>query len=150
MTAQVAAAITAESGKPVGLGKMPRSDDGVTPVLPPYHILYSIDSTFDGAPFTDENEDAHLVYQVTSVSGPDPEIPQSGGDQTQTEWLADKARIALLGRNPTTGAWLHNITAPGYQCMSRGIDIEPGAVPDPADGIMSYVQRFRFDLTPTT
>jgi hypothetical protein len=151
VTAQVAAVLSAASGgKPVGRGRLPRAEDGVTPVEPPYYVLYSLDSLFDGAPLADENEDAHLVYQVTSVSGPTTAVPQSGGDEDQVEWLADKARTGILGRDPSTGLWLHAMTVPGWKCMGRSPDIEPGAVSDPADGIITYVQRFRLDWTPIT
>jgi hypothetical protein len=150
VTDQVAEILTAASGKPVGRARIPTAADGVTPVEPPYYLLYAMDAAVDGAPFADESEDATVVYQVTSVSGPDPDVPNSTGDQSQAEWLADKARTGLLGRNPATGAWLHPLTVPGYQCMGRGLDTEPGAVATPGDGIISYVQRFRFDLTPQT
>lgn len=148
VTLAVAGLLATASGKPVGRGRLPYSQDG-TPIVPPYYVLYSVDTTLDGAPLADANEDASLVYQVTSVSGPDG-TTSGQAFEDQVEWLADTARKAVLGRDPATGLWLHPLTVTGYQCMGRGLDTEPGAVPDPADGIISYVQRFRLDWTPTT
>lgn len=151
VTRMVAAALTAASGgMAVGFGKIPTSADGTTPVVPPYYLLYSLPLSLSGAPYADMNEDASLVYQVTSVSGPDPAIPQSSPTEDQVEWMADKARTGLLGRDPATGLWLHEVAPEGWKCMCRDLDIEPGADSAPADGIISYVQRFRFDLTPLT
>ncbi len=135
--------LTTGSGKPVGRGKQP---DG-NPTN--YYILYRVDRATDGAVFSDLNEDATLVYQVTSVSAPDPTKPDSYGVQEQLEWLEDKARQVLLGRDPVTGRWLHDITATGIKVMARRPDAEPGGTSDPADGIMSSAIRFAFDLTST-
>jgi hypothetical protein len=151
VTRMVAAALTSASGGlAVGRGKIPPSDDGVTPVNPPYYLLYALPLSLSGAPYADMNEDASLIYQVTSVSGPDPSIPQSAGDEDQAEWMADKARTGILGRNPVTGLWLYEVAPTGWRCLCRELDIEPGADSAPGDGIISYVQRFRFDLTPST
>lgn len=149
-TAQIAAILAAHSGKPVGRGRIPSAPDGTTAVVPPYYILYSLPLSLGGAPYADMNEDAYLIYQVTGVSGPDPTVPQSTGAVDQAEWLADKARDAFLGRDPATGLWLHPIVLAGWSCMGRGLDTEPGADSDAPDGIISYVQRFRFDLTPAS
>lgn len=136
-------ALETGSGKPVGRGKRPDgSPDN-------YYILYRVDRTTDGAPYSDLNEDATLVYQVTSVSAPDPDDPDSTGAQSQLEWLEDKARQVILGRDPVTRRWLHDITATGIKVMARRPDAEPGGTPDPTDGIMSSAIRFAFDLTST-
>lgn len=131
------------SGLPVGRAKAPA---GVT--APPYYIVDSIDYLTDGAPLADEHEEADLVYQVTSVSGPDPSKPESAGVLEQVEWMADKARRIVLQRDAATGLWLHPFPLAGYKTRSRSLDIEPGGTNDPADGIISYVQRFRLFLTP--
>jgi hypothetical protein len=101
-----------------------------------------------GAPFADENEDASIVYQITSVSGPNPDVPNSAGSMEQTEWMADKAREVFLARSPATGLWLHQLVVPGVKVMTRSLETEPGGTNDPADAIIGYVQRFRLDLTP--
>lgn len=141
VTQALAALLTAETGMPVGLGRMPKAN-------PPYYLLYSVDTALDGAPFADGNEDISVVYQVTSVSGPDPSIASSSGTLDQAEWLADKARQAILRRDPATGLWAAALDITGAKVMCRELEIEPGGTSDPTDGIISYVQRFRFDLTP--
>ncbi|MGW4270874.1 hypothetical protein ACWEGQ_00550 [Streptomyces seoulensis] len=141
VTAALAALLSAETGKPVGQGHMPKAN-------PPYYILDSVDTSVSGAPFADDNEDLSLVYQVTSVSGPDPKQVSSTGSLDQAEWLADKARWAILRRDPDTGQWAAPLDVPGVRVMCRELETEPGGTSDPADAIISYVQRFRLDLTP--
>jgi len=148
VTLLVASVLAQASGKPVGLGKIPPSPDGTTEVVPPYYILYSIPLMLGGAPLADRNEDAAVTYQVTSVSGPDPRVGQSTSAEDQAEWMADKARTALLGRDPVTGMWLYDVAPPGWKTMCRELDIEPGADSSAGDAIISYVQRFTFYLTP--
>lgn len=143
VTNAVASLLGTVSGLPVGRGKAPVGDPN-----PPYYLLYAMPLEVSGAPFADEHEDASIVYQVTSVSGPDPAHPDSSGDLSQTEWMADKAREAFLTRDPATGLWLHQITIPGVKNWRRSLETEPGGTNDPADAIIGYVQRFRFDLTP--
>lgn len=140
-TTALAGLLATASQKPVGLGRRP---DGAPTH---YYILWRIDRATGGAPFSDLNEDATLIYQVTCVSAPDPADPDSFGTQDQLEWLEDKAREVILGRSTATGVWLHPITVPGIKVMSRLPDVEPGGTPDPTDGIMSSNSRFRFDLT---
>ena len=141
VTKAVAALLAAATNKPVGLGVMPQAD-------PPYYIVYSLDPTFSGAPLADDNEDLSVVYQITSISGPDPTKASSTGSLDQAEWLADKARKAFLERDPATGLWLRELAVAGAKVMCRELETEPGGTSDPADAIISYVQRFRFDLTP--
>lgn len=133
------------TGKKVGEGRRP-DDVG----LSHYYIVYFITRTSDGAPVTDLNEDATLTYQITSVSGPDPTDPDSYGTQDQLQWLDDKARRAVLERNPTTGRWLNDLTAPGIKVMARAHAGEAGETPDPSDAIMSSAQRFTFTVTSTS
>lgn len=142
VTMALSALLASATNLPVGRGSKPAN------TIPPYYLLYALPAEVSGAPFTDRNEDASLVYQVTSVSGPDPAKLESRGVADQAEWMADKARSAILGRDPATGLWLHALTIPGVRVIGRALDIEPGGTNDPSDAIMSYVQRFRFDLTP--
>lgn len=131
---------------PVGKGSIPRAVSGLKD--PPYYVLTVVDATVTGAPYADEHEDMEIVYQVTSVSGPAPGQSGTYGTLEQAEGMADKARQAFLGRAPATGLWLHDLGIPGVSCTCRELEIEPGATNDPADGIISYVQRFRLGLTP--
>lgn len=141
VTMALSALLASATGLPVGRGRKPES------AIPPYYLLYAVPASVSGAPFSDLNEDATLVYQVVSVSGPDPSDPDSHGVADQAEWMADKARTAILGRDPVTGLWLNPLTITGAKVIARSLDTEPGGTNDPSDAIMSYVQRFRFDLT---
>ena len=133
--------LNAATGVPVGRAVMPSG------AQPPYYVLTRVETTVGGAPYPDASEDVSLVYQVTAVSGPLAGRAGSTGTLEQAEGLADKARAAVLGRDPATGQWLHPLTIGGASIMCRELETEPGATSDPADGIISYVQRFRFDLT---
>ena len=144
VTDALLAMLRTATGMPVGDGEIP---EGAT--APPYYILYAVDSTTGGAPFSDLSEDSTLVYQVTCVSGPNPQVANSRGSRGQAEWLADKARLALLARDPVTRQWANPITVPGGRVTGRRPDIEPGGTNDPADAIISYVLRFGLDLTST-
>lgn len=142
VTVALAAMLASATSLQVGRGRQPAN------AAQHYYILYSLDTTTGGPPLADDNDDISLVYQLTSVSGPDPAKPGSSGSVDQVEWMADKARETFLGRDPVTGLWLRTLTVPGAKNTCREIDTEPGATNDPADAIISYVQRFRFDLTP--
>ncbi|MFD8516600.1 hypothetical protein ACFV27_37350 [Streptomyces antimycoticus] len=146
VTNALAALLGAATALPVGKGSIPRTATGFK--APPYYVLTVVDVTADGAPYADEHEDMEVVYQVTSVSGPVPGQSGTYGTLEQAEGMADKARTALLGRDPATGLWLHDLGIPDVSCACRELEIEPGATNDPADGIISYVQRFRLGLTP--
>ncbi|MER5277811.1 hypothetical protein ABT025_18910 [Streptomyces sp. NPDC002809] len=137
----LAALLASTTGFPVGRGRMPDSK-------PPYLLLYSLDGAVSGAPLADENEDASFVYQVTCVSGPDPARPGSTGTVEQAELLADKVKRSILARDASTGQWVTPLTVPGIKVMCREVDVEPGGTNDPGDAIISYVIRFRFNLTP--
>ncbi|WP_030186168.1 hypothetical protein [Streptomyces capuensis] len=145
VTSAVAALLGTATALPVGKGSIPRTSTGFK--APPYYVLAVVDVTVPGAPYADEHEDIEIVYQVTSVSGPVPGQSASYGTLEQAEGLADKARQALIGRDPATGLWLHSIDLTGASCTCRELETEPGATNDPADGIISYVQRFRLGLT---
>ncbi|MFJ1900536.1 hypothetical protein [Streptomyces sp. NPDC088115] len=140
-TAALAALLASATSLPVGRGRMPDAK-------PPYLLLYSLDAVTSGAPLADESEDASYVYQVTCVSGPDPTRPGSTGSVDQAEWLVDKVKRAVLARDTGTGRWVSPIAVPGVSVMCREVDVEPGGTNDPGDAIISYVIRFRFDLTP--
>ncbi|MFI0156229.1 hypothetical protein [Streptomyces lydicus] len=135
--------LAAATSLPVGKSVLPTSPANATA----YYILTPLDSTLSGAPYADMSEDLSLVIQVTSVSAPDKTRPGTAGTLEQAEGLADKARAAFLARNPSTGQWTNALTVAGAACRCRELETEPGAMNDPVDGIISYVQRFRFELT---
>ncbi|MGW2739125.1 hypothetical protein ACWC4D_33610 [Streptomyces sp. NPDC001288] len=140
-TKAVAEMLATVTKMPVGRGQKPQGE-------PPYYLLYSVDASVSGAPFTDLNEDASLVWQVTSVSGPSSGVISSAGFLDQAEWMADAARTAFLARDPATGLWVNSLVVPDYKDICRELETEPGGTSDPTDGIISYVQRFRIDWTP--
>ncbi|MFI0822324.1 hypothetical protein ACH4TX_41875 [Streptomyces sp. NPDC021098] len=146
VTSALVALLGTVTGLPVGRGSIPRTATGFK--APPYYILAVVDVAAAGAPYADQNEDMEIVYQVTSVSGPVPGQSGSYGTLEQAEGMADKARAALLGRDPATGLWLHDLDIPAASVTCRELETEPGATNDPADGIISYVQRYRLGLTP--
>lgn len=134
------------TSKPVGDATIPAV--GTELAAPPYYVQYPMPAVYSGAPLTDLNEDASFVYQWTCVSGPVPGDSKTRGARSQSEWLVDKLRQTLLGRDPGTGAWLHDLNIPGAKVYCRELDSEAGATNDPGDAIISYVIRVRFDLTP--
>ncbi|MCX4885863.1 hypothetical protein [Streptomyces sp. NBC_00847] len=140
-TTALAALLATASGRPVGEGRRPDGDPSS------YYILYFITRTTDGAPFSDLNEDAELTYQVSAVSGPDPDDPDSYGTQDQLQWLDDKARRAILERDPNTRRWINALTVAGCRVTGRRAAGEAGETPDPSDAIMSSAQRFTFTVT---
>lgn len=137
------ALLAAATGKPVGPGRRPDAMEDPSH----YYIVYFITRTTTGAPFADLNEDAELTYQVTSVSGPDPDDADSYGTQDQLQWLDDTARRAVLGRDPATGLWLHEMTVPGARVTGRRPAGEAGETPDASDAIMSSAQRFTLTVS---
>lgn len=137
--------IETATGKRCGLVTVPL--EGTSTVPPPFYVLTPVSNTVHGAPMADMSEDATLVYQVTCVSGPVPGDPSSRGGVDQAEWLADKARTAILGRDLGSRQWLHPLTVAGARCIARRPEIEPGATNLPGDATITYVIRFVFDLT---
>lgn len=145
VTKSLVALLATATGKPVGEGTRPQEMDDPSH----YYIVYFITRTSDGAPYTDLNEDATLTYQITSVSGGDPDDADSYGTQDQLQWLDDHARRAILERTPSTGRWLHDMTIPGVKVIGRAHAGEAGETPDATDAIMSSAQRFTFTVTST-
>ncbi|MGW3401186.1 hypothetical protein [Streptomyces zhihengii] len=137
------ALLAAQAAMPVGRGKAPPDVEH-----PPYYLAYAMGLELVGETLADDHQDASIVLQITSVSGPDPAHPDSGGELSQVEWMADKAREVFLKRDPVTGLWVHPIVVPGVRVYARSLETEAGGTNDPADAIIGYVQRFRFDLTP--
>lgn len=146
VTNAAVALLAGATSLPVGRSVIPKTTSGSGLAAPPYYILTAVGTGTGGAPYPDANEDLTVVYQVTSVSGPTPGQSGTAGTLEQAEGLADKARTAFLARNPA-GGWLHDLTVAGARCICRELETEPGATNDPTDGIISYVQRFRLDLT---
>ncbi|TQE33066.1 hypothetical protein [Streptomyces ipomoeae] len=135
-TTEFTTLVTASTGKPTGTGAVPMA--GGKPVEPPYTVVHALPLTLSGAPFSDLNEDAGTLYQVDCVAR----------QHDQAEWLADKVRTGVLGRDPA-GAWLNALNLPGWTCYARSLDLDAGTDTDAAAGVVSYTLRFRLDWTRT-
>ncbi|MFK8851256.1 hypothetical protein [Streptomyces sp. Ac-502] len=147
VTAAVAQLLAQATGKPVGQITVPINPSTGKAYPPPYTLLYPLDHTTDDRTLADAHQTAVTVYQATCVSGPDPAKPDSRGTAEQAEWLADKARTAMLAR-PADGSpgYANALNLPGVSCYRREADIEAGATSDATDAIITYVIRFRLYL----
>ncbi|MFD6534952.1 hypothetical protein [Streptomyces goshikiensis] len=123
------------TGKPCGIGALPQLAGKAAE--PPYSVVRSLPLTLDGAPFSDLNEDAGTQYQVDCVAR----------SHAQAEWLADRARTGVLGRD-RAGRWLNPLSVPGWSCYARSLVLDAGPEDDPAAVIVAYVIRFQLDWTP--
>ncbi|MFF4409799.1 hypothetical protein [Streptomyces sp. NPDC001404] len=135
VTEALASLLATATGKPCGTGAIPLSATG--PASPPYTVVTPLPLALGGAPFSDLHEDATTVYQVTCVAR----------QHAQAEWLADRVRFAVLGRDPATGAWQHPLPVPGWTCYDRALDLDAGTEADPGADIVSYVIRFQLTWT---
>lgn len=135
VTEALEALLAAATGKPCGTGALPLVEG--RPAEPPYTVVRSLTLTLDGAPFTDLHEDSGTSYQVECVAR----------SHAQAEWLADRVRTGVLGRD-ARGAWLHALTVPGWACYARELGLDAGPEDDPGAVIVSYVIRFQLHWTP--
>ncbi|NUV54555.1 hypothetical protein G6W51_16885 [Streptomyces coelicolor] len=144
VTASLQALLATLTGRPVGVRSIPLDDLG-RPLPPPYTILDPLDHTSDDATLADRHTTAVSNYQATFVSGPNPTDPNSRGGDEQAQWLADKGRKVI--ERPTDGSpgYRHPLTIPGINCWRREAS-EVGGTPDPEDGIITSVIRFRLFL----
>jgi hypothetical protein len=124
--------LTAALDRPVGTARIPDGNPA-----PPYYVVGFAGHAVSGAPYSDLNEDASTVVQITCVAG----------QTNQALWLADRASHAFLDRVPISGQWLHDIPVTGAKVYCREVDSEPGDTSDPSAAIVSYVLRIRLGLT---
>ncbi|MCH0562144.1 hypothetical protein [Streptomyces sp. MUM 2J] len=124
--------LAAGTGRPCGLGVLPRGPDG-QPTAFPYLILDSLPGEFSGPSFGDWQADAAWTYQATSV----------GERADQVQWLGDRVRVVVAGR-------LRNLDVPGMRVIDRELTYDADG--EPVDGsqgsIVTYVQRFTITVTP--
>ncbi|AWK09592.1 hypothetical protein DDQ41_12420 [Streptomyces spongiicola] len=120
------------TGRPCGLGVLPRTADGQAAAFP-YLILDSLPGEFSGPSFGDWQADAAWTYQATSV----------GERADQVQWLGDRVRVVVADR-------LRNLDVPGMRVIDRELTYDADG--EPVDGsqgsIVTYVQRFTITVTP--
>lgn len=133
LTKNLRAALAAATGRPGDVREI-KAD-----TQPPYFILYPVPGGgYSGPPLSKPDADVQTVYQVTSV-GTSPE---------SAEWLADRIRVAMLGRS-TLGSFSTDIDAPnGMSIVDRTPDGGPGGV-DAEGSVYSIAERFNLHLTPS-
>ncbi|WP_435059377.1 hypothetical protein [Streptomyces sp. bgisy060] len=126
--------LDAGTGRPCGLGVLPRTADGQAAAFP-YLILDSLPGEFSGPSFGDWQADATWTYQVTSV----------GERAHQVQWLGDRVRVVVAD-------WLRNLDVPGMRVIDRELTYDADG--EPVDGsqgsIVTYVQRFTITVTPAS
>lgn len=94
-------ALKASTARPFAVSDVPPPDAGKVAPTPPYGIIYPInDGSFWGGLGAPENS-AEFAFQVTSV----------GATYEQCEWLSDRVRNTVLGRNDN-GVYEYAITMP--------------------------------------
>jgi hypothetical protein len=141
VTRALAALIAKTTGRPCGIGELPRvrSKSGEWgPTAAPYTILDSLPGEFSGPPLWNWHADAAWSYQVTSV----------GERDDQVQWLSDRVRHGVVGR--TDDEWAHDLQVPQARVIDRELDHDAGGEPSvsAAGAIVSYVQRFTITVTP--
>ena len=140
VTRALAALVEQTTGRPCGMGELPRvqGKSGWEPAAVPYTILDSLPAEFTGPPLWDWHADAAWSYQVTSV----------GERADQVEWLADRVRAGLVGRDDD--GWAHDLRIPQLRVIDRELTYDAGGEPSvsAAGAIVSYVQRVTITVTP--
>ncbi|MER6099159.1 hypothetical protein ABT154_25585 [Streptomyces sp. NPDC001728] len=132
LTRALVGTLAAGTGRPCGLGVLPRAADG-QPAAYPYLILGSLPGEFSGPSFGDWQADATWTYQATSV----------GERADQVQWLGDRVRVVVAER-------LRGLAVPGMRVIDRELTYDADG--EPVDGsqgsIVTYVQRFTVTVTP--
>lgn len=136
------------TGRPVGRRTVPLDDNGL-PLPPPYTILDPLDRGDDTNTLADNNTAIVVGYQATFVSGPAPGVPDSRGGDEQAQWLTDRGWRVVERPADGSPGYAHPINVgPGVQCWKREAR-EAGGTPDPNDGIITSVIRYRLYLEKT-
>ena len=140
VTRAVAALVAEATGRPCGIGGLPRvrTGDGWEAAAVPYAVLDSLPGSFSGPPLWDWHADAAWAYQVTSI----------GGREDQVQWLADRIRDGVVGRR--SDGWAHDLPVEDGRVVDRELTYDASGEPTvSAQGsIVSYVQRFTITVSP--
>lgn len=123
VTDALLAMLATATGKPSGDGERPHDDP----------LVYTVvDQIAGGGPMGSASDPAGavaVVYQVTSVATA--QEPKDGA-RWQAEALAGRVRVAMLGRVPGTGAYVHPIS---------GYTVNGGAKSLPVDDLLVVWDR---------
>ncbi|WP_407286426.1 hypothetical protein [Streptomyces sp. BP-8] len=141
VTRALAALIETATGRPCGIGELPRvrgKSGEWEPATCPYAILDSLPGEFSGPPLSDWHADAAWTYQVTSV----------GERDDQVQWLSDRVRAGVVGRHG--GRWAHDLPVSQARVIDRELGYDAAGEPSvsAAGAIVSYVQRVTITVTP--
>lgn len=141
VTRALAALVERATGRPCGLGELPRvrgKSGEWGPAAVPYAILDSLPGEFGGPPLWDWHADVAWTYQVTSV----------GEREDQVQWLADRVRVGVVGRDGDQ--WTYDLTLPHMRVVNRELVHDAGGEPSvsAAGAIVSYIQRVTITVTP--
>ncbi|MEU7640947.1 hypothetical protein AB0C11_33600 [Streptomyces sp. NPDC039016] len=141
VTRALVALVEQATGRPCGLGELPRVQDDAgewQPAQVPYAIVDSLPGTFSGPPLWDWQADAAWSYQVTSV----------GEREDQVQWLADYVRHGIVGR--AFGRWAYDLDVTQARVIDRQLEHDAAGQTSvsAAGAIVSYVQRFTITVTP--
>lgn len=108
----------------------------------PYFFVIPIAGGPDssGPALTAPDADVGVVYQVTSV----------GARRDQSEWMADKVRQAILGRNPDGSFVVAFPVVPGLSVADRRPDGGRPGTDRQGDGRYATPERYVLHLTPSS
>lgn len=131
----VKALLEEATGRPVEIEIAPSADDSNAWADLPYVVVTPGGGLpFSGAPFCDMYEDASFGYQITSV----------GERQDQVEAVADRVRLAFLGRDRF--GFIYDLNITGVNVMLREPMGPPGRM-QREGRIYNVVDSFMLRLT---
>lgn len=107
--------LATETGRPVGLMEIPGKDPNI-----PYAIIQPINSPRGDGDNQDPESIRDYVFQVLSV----------GKSPRQCRWMGDKVREVIIGRDPSTGIFIHSIDLPNVPDTppsAPGASVVPGS-----------------------
>jgi len=105
-------------------------------VSTPYGLVLAVDSPDpDGPPWSDDEADATLTFQLDAV----------GKRRDQAQWLADRLRAAVLGR--TGPNWTNAVSVSGWVSADRRTTGQYGRVDrEGSPRFELYVARAQYEL----
>lgn len=115
------------TGKQIGDARAPEPTTDDTPDYP-YAVLVSLGRTQSSGSIAAPHSDVSIMYQVTSV----------GENRDQADWMADKVREAILGRNST--GFTNALSGSGWRCTFREPSMDGGLIE--GGQLMNRPERF--------